>query len=73
MALSSGHDRPRADLDTTNDRKWWKHDGATAVSANRSQKGESCPKCQMDDLDWDSLFRLHCPNCGYVAECGAFT
>ena len=58
-------------------KKWWQQDRpeGTPAGANLAapKKGDSCPKCLMDDLNYDTLFRLSCPVCGYVAECGAFT
>lgn len=72
MTLSSRQDKRSRDAISTSDGKWWKRD-AVAAGPDRPQRGTPCPKCYMADLDWDSLFRLHCPNCGYVAECGAFT
>jgi hypothetical protein len=73
MALSSGQDRQTHEMASTTNGKWWKRGVAARDSTDRPQRGTPCPKCYMADLDWDSLFRLHCPNCGYVAECGAFT
>ncbi|MDX1614637.1 MAG: hypothetical protein R3300_10030 [Candidatus Promineifilaceae bacterium] len=52
---------------------WWKTDPETAREHPQPRRGQSCPQCHMADLAFDSLFRLHCPVCGYVAECGAFT
>jgi hypothetical protein len=57
-------------------KKWWQtesHEEGTATTLDPPRQGESCPKCQMADLDFDTLFRLHCPVCGFVASCGAFT
>ncbi|MGD8806651.1 MAG: hypothetical protein PVH65_12410 [Chloroflexota bacterium] len=73
MTLSSGQDKRPQHTTSITDGKWWKREAAAAASPDRPQRGAPCPKCYMADLDWDSLFRLHCPNCGYVAECGAFT
>ena len=53
--------------------KWWKASSASKVIGLHSHRGEACPKCYLADLDYDTLFRLRCPNCGYIAECGAFT
>jgi len=53
--------------------RWWKTDPEVAQQNPRARRGQSCPQCLMADLTFDSLFRLHCPVCGYVAECGAFT
>jgi len=53
--------------------RWWKTDPEIAREHPRARRGQSCPQCHMADLSFDSLFRLHCPVCGYVAECGAFT
>jgi len=72
MALSSGQDMHPQEAKATTAGKWWQRDDV-AAEPGRAQRGSPCPKCFMADLDWDSLFRLHCPNCGYVAECGAFT
>lgn len=57
----------------TSDQKWWKTKAASVTGQAPVRRGQPCPKCYMADLDLDSLFRIHCPNCGYVAECGAFT
>ena len=54
-------------------KRWWKEDRSADFDYFAPKKGEACPKCLMDDLDYDTLFRLSCPVCGYVAECGAFT
>ncbi len=54
-------------------KRWWRQEGQAVSNFVAPKKGESCPKCLMDDLDYDTLFRLSCPVCGYVAECGAFT
>jgi hypothetical protein len=66
---------PPSENPTARRKKWWQtekqgEETATLVPVGR---GESCPKCQMADLDFDNLFRLHCPVCGFVASCGAFT
>jgi hypothetical protein len=53
--------------------KWWKASIASKAKEMHSHRGEACPKCYLADLDYDTLFRLSCPNCGYIAECGAFT
>lgn len=53
--------------------KWWKTDGTSKDKMAHPRQGEACPKCYLADLEYDTLFRLHCPNCGYIAECGAFT
>lgn len=53
--------------------RWWKTDPEIVHANPRAQRGEPCPQCLMADLAFDSLFRLRCPVCGYVAACGAFT
>lgn len=52
-------------------RKWWQTEKREKPSP--VHQGQPCPKCYMADLDCDDLFRLRCPVCEYVAECGAFT
>jgi len=69
----SGPGQPPAGQADADDQKWWKTDRPTIVGEAPVRRGQPCPKCFMADLDLDSLFRIHCPNCGYVAECGAFT
>ena len=54
-------------------RKWWQTGQSSAGKVLGSQAGQPCPKCYLADLDLDTLFRLSCPNCGFVANCGAFT
>lgn len=54
-------------------KKWWQTESDAKSVPARPRKGQACPKCLMDDLDYDTLFRLSCPVCGYVADCGAFT
>ena len=73
MATTPGQDKHGLRAASATEGKWWKRNAAMTANLERPQRGEPCPKCYMDDLGWDSLFRLHCPNCGYVAECGAFT
>jgi ribosomal protein S27AE len=58
---------------TTDGARWWKTGEAEVDKLPHLRSGHSCPKCYLADLEFDTLFRLHCPNCGYVAECGAFT
>jgi ribosomal protein S27AE len=56
------------------EKKWWRHEAAAEQeAAPLPRQGEPCPKCYMAEMSYDSLFRLHCPVCGYVAACGAFT
>jgi len=55
----------------TTDRKWWQTE--RHEKPPRMHQGQPCPRCLMGDLDYDALFRLRCPVCDYVAECGAFT
>jgi len=57
----------------SNTLKWWQTGLDHTTLEPHVRPGQSCPKCLMDDLTYDTLFRLLCPNCGYVAECGAFT
>jgi hypothetical protein len=54
-------------------KKWWQTNYLPTGVPPRPRKGQSCPKCLMADLDYDTLFRLSCPVCGFVADCGAFT
>jgi hypothetical protein len=54
-------------------KKWWQIDQLEAPEGPQGKAGEPCPKCWLADLEHDSLFRIHCPICGYIAECGAFT
>lgn len=61
----TGRDRNAAD------RKWWQTE--RREKPPRMHQGQPCPRCLMGDLDYDALFRLRCPVCDYVAECGAFT
>ncbi len=62
---------------TRSKKKWWQVENGLAEQQPSmkppAKQGQPCPKCYLADLDYDSLFRLSCPNCGYVAECGAFT
>jgi hypothetical protein len=53
--------------------KWWQIGVDPVTLEPQARVGLPCPKCLMDDLAYDTLFRLRCPNCGYIAECGAFT
>jgi hypothetical protein len=53
--------------------KWWKTSDRAGDEAARPIVGTSCPKCYLGNLEFDSLFRLQCSNCGFIAECGAFT
>ncbi|MGD2049056.1 MAG: hypothetical protein PVH03_06155 [Chloroflexota bacterium] len=57
----------------TASQKWWKTGSASIQDEPRTGQGQPCPKCYIADLDYDTLFRLRCPNCNYVADCGAFT
>ncbi len=55
---------------------WWRtqRDGnAAAACAVDLKPGSQCPACRESTLQYDSLFLLTCPRCGYVAESGAFT
>ena len=58
---------------STTGQKWWKQNKDPVVLPAAAHRGQPCPNCLLADLDLDSLFRLRCPNCDYVADCGAFT
>lgn len=71
--MSSSIANKPSGLPDTRREKWWKLDSAVVDDENQAGRGQACPKCYLADLDFDTLFRLHCPNCGFIAECGAFT
>ena len=48
--------------------RWWKIGDAGADNQPHPSQGQPCPKCYLADLDFDTLFRLHCPNCGFIAH-----
>ena len=53
---------------------WWRTEEQGAVRSSPSlTPGERCPQCDEGVLQYDSLFVLTCPRCGYVAESGGCT
>ncbi len=51
---------------------WWQaHPPACLVAL--PERGKLCPECGRAPLDYNDQFILACPQCGYVAEAGAFT
>lgn len=59
--------------DSPRGERWWKSAENGGDRDLRPVEGAPCPKCLLGDLSFDTLFRLQCSNCGYIAECGAFT
>lgn len=74
-SLSDSSQQTESDVDwrKKESQKWWKASVTSKIMGTHSHRGEACPKCYLADLGYDTLFRLSCPNCGYIAECGAFT
>lgn len=53
---------------------WWQSQTQQSVMASPSMEpGQRCPECEEGILQYDSLFVLTCPRCGYVAESGVCT
>lgn len=58
----------------TNDPYWWRRPSApTDACRLPTRPGQLCPTCQRGHLEYDALFRLVCPECGYAAEGGGYT
>lgn len=56
------------------DKYWWRRQNQKSVTAAPSlERGQRCPECEEGILQYDSLFVLTCPRCGYVAESGVCT
>lgn len=66
----SKHQTKRSD---SAESRWWRKQEADEPPDPTSRRGQACPKCLLGDLDYDTLFRLRCPVCHFVADCGAFT
>ena len=58
---------------TSGGSKWWKTAAQAGNKTSLPVQGAPCPKCLLGDLEFDTLFRLQCSTCGFIAECGAFT
>jgi uncharacterized C2H2 Zn-finger protein len=53
---------------------WWRRQGQeSTIAAPSIEQGMRCPECEAGILQYDSLFVLTCPRCGYVAESGVCT
>lgn len=53
---------------------WWKRPETRTGNCQSSfREGDACPACRQGKLAYDSLFILICPECGHVAESGAFS
>ncbi len=52
---------------------WWTTNQTDGHCSDRLSLGSRCPECSSGHLEYDGLFVLNCPECGYVASSGAFT
>ena len=53
---------------------WWQTPKPGDVAdAPALTPGKRCPQCGEGILQYDTLFVLTCPRCGYVAESGVCT
>ena len=52
---------------------WWTKNRTDGLCSDQLLPGSKCPRCEHGYLEYDGLFVLGCPECGYVVSSGAFT